>query len=182
MRIFSFFILLLLFNCKESPEQVRNSNDTASAESKTEFSDNTDMIELEVYDYEGLKPLLSTSDDKTYVVNFWATWCAPCIKELPYFEKLNKEYKNKNVEVILVSLDFPSKYESKLKPYIKENNLKSKVVALDDVDSNSWIPQISEDWSGAIPATLIFNKTDRSFYEGSFDYEGLENAVKPFIN
>ena len=54
------------------------------------------------------------------MINFWATWCAPCVKELPYFEEVNKEFKDKNTEVILVSLDFPSQIESKLKPYLKK--------------------------------------------------------------
>lgn len=138
-------------------------------------------IELEVYDYYGLEPFLNKTDDKTYVVNFWATWCAPCIKELPYFEKLNETYSNQDVEVLLVSLDFPKQYDSKLKPFIEEHKLKSKVVALNDVDTNSWIPKVSEEWSGAIPATLIYNKDKRQFYEQSFDYEQLEMQIQQFL-
>ncbi|MEZ4802111.1 MAG: TlpA disulfide reductase family protein [Gelidibacter sp.] len=136
---------------------------------------------LEVYDYEGLKKFLSTDSETTYVVNFWATWCAPCVKELPYFEQLNANYTDKHVEVILVSLDFPNKYDSNLKPFIKDHKLRCKVVALNDPDSNSWIPQISETWSGAIPATLIYNKDKRQFYEQSFTYDELETEVKQFL-
>jgi thiol-disulfide isomerase/thioredoxin len=139
-----------------------------------------EVTSVKKYTFNELKPLLEKNDDKTYVVNFWATWCAPCVKELPYFEKLNKEY-SQDVEVILVSLDFPSKYESKLKPYIKNKNLKSKVVALNDVDSNTWIPKVDESWTGAIPATVIFNKTERKFYEQSFNYDELETEVKQFL-
>lgn len=137
---------------------------------------------LAIYDYKGLKPLLEKSDNKTYVVNFWATWCKPCVKELPAFEKLNKEYSAKNVEVILVSLDFSSQIESALKPFIKKENLQSKVVVLDDADQNTWIPQISKKWSGAIPATLIYNKNKRAFFERSFTYEELQNELENFIN
>ena len=136
---------------------------------------------LEIYDYDGLEPLLSMNDDKTYVVNFWATWCAPCIKELPHFEKLNQNYKGKNVEVILVSLDFPKMYDKKLKPYIKEHDLKSRVVALDDPDMNIWIPKVYENWTGAIPATLIYNKSGREFYERSFNYDELVTELRQFI-
>ena len=137
---------------------------------------------LEVYDFNGLEKYLNRSDDKIYVVNFWATWCAPCVKELPYFEQLNVEYAKDNVEVILVSLDFPSKYDSNLKPYISEKQLKSKVIALNDTDSNTWIPKVDENWSGAIPATIIYNKDKRKFYEKSFDYQALEKEVKQFLN
>lgn len=137
--------------------------------------------ELEIYDYSGLEQFLTRNDEKTYVVNFWATWCAPCVKEMPYFEKLNAEYKSKGVEVILVSLDFPKQFETKLKPFIKNKNLQSKVVVLDDPDANSWIPKISEDWSGSIPATLIYNKDKRQFYEQSFNFDELETEVKQFL-
>jgi thiol-disulfide isomerase/thioredoxin len=137
-----------MFSCKNETKVVVNNSLV------TEVQD----IDLEVDDFNGLQKYLNTTSDKTYVVNFWATWCSPCIKELPFFEELNKNYSSKNVEVILVSLDFPNKYETSLKPFIKEKNLQSKVVALNDTDSNTWIPKVSEDWSGAIPATLIFNK------------------------
>ena len=136
---------------------------------------------LEIYDFEGLKPFLKTNTDKTYVVNFWATWCAPCVKELPYFEAVNAAYNDKDVEVLLVTLDFPKKYDSHVKPFIKKHGLKSKVVALNDMDSNTWIPAINPDWSGAIPATLIFNKHKRQFYEQTFTYEELETELKKFL-
>lgn len=137
---------------------------------------------LEVYDFEGIQKFLNKRDDKIYVVNFWATWCIPCVKELPYFEKLNKEFKDKNVEVLLISLDFPNQYNSKLKPFLKKRNIESKVIALNDTDMNTWIPKVNENWSGSIPATLIYNKNTRDFYEKSFTYEELENKVKSLLN
>lgn len=164
-------VLMVFFSCKNTSEKERVAEVNRSVDTE---------ISLEVYDFNGLEKFLSAKDDKTYVVNFWATWCAPCIKELPYFEKLNKEY-SEDVEVILVSLDFPSKYESKLKPYIKKNNLQSKVVALNDVDSNTWIPKVDESWTGAIPATIIFNKDKRKFYERSFNYDELKTEVEQFL-
>jgi thiol-disulfide isomerase/thioredoxin len=141
----------------------------------------TKEIELEIYDYAGLETFLNKKDESIYVVNFWATWCAPCIKELPFYERLNETYADRDVEVLLVSLDFPKQYETKLKPYIKDKKLKSKVIALNDVDSNYWIPKISEDWTGALPATLIYNKDKRHFYEKSFTYKELETELKHFL-
>lgn len=163
----------MLVSCKE---KERSKTDD-SALVPTEIQHN----ELEIYDFQGFEKFLSTTSDKTYVINFWATWCAPCIQELPYFELLNSGYADKNVEVILLSLDFPKKFESNLKPFIKEKNLNSKVMAINDVDFNSWIRKVSEDWTGAIPATLIFNKDKRQFYEKPFTYVELENEVKQFI-
>ena len=138
-------------------------------------------INITSYSYESLAPLLHKSDDKIYVINFWATWCKPCIEELPAFEKLHSNYKDKNVEVILVSLDFPNQIETMLKPFILDHNLQAKVVLLNDPDQNTWIPEISDTWSGAIPATLIYNKDSREFYEQSFTYNLLINEVTKFI-
>ena len=101
---------------------------------------------------------------------------------MPYFEKINKAYANQNVEVLLVSLDFPKQVDKKLIPFIKRRNLQSEVVLLDDTNENVWIPAINENWSGALPATLIYNKNNRKFYEQSFTYEALENELKIFIN
>ena len=174
------FAILLVSSCtnknKKTEVAIRINNEMANNDTlKTD-------IELEVYDFEGFKKFLNKSDNKIYVINFWATWCAPCIKELPYFEKLNEQYKDENVEVILVSLDFPHLYESKLKPFIVKKELNSKVIALDDSDTNTWIPQIDETWSGSIPATFIYKNDNKKFFEQSFNFEELEKVVKQFRN
>ena len=139
----------------------------------------TDVLTV---DYNGLKPHLNKIEDKIYVVNFWATWCGPCVKELPYFEQIGQEYKDKNVEVLLVSLDFPKQKEKKLIPFINKKNLQSEVILLDDTNEQVWIKDISENWTGAIPATLIYNKDQRKFFEKSFTKEELETEIKSFIN
>ena len=139
-----------------------------------------DPIDLEVYNFEGIAPYLNLEGSKTYVVNFWATWCAPCVKELPHFEALQSKYID-SVEVILVSLDFPHQYETKLKPFIQKHQLKSKVVVLDDPDMNSWIPRVNPQWDGAIPVTLIYNVSKRSFYSRTFTYKELETELKTFL-
>lgn len=139
-------------------------------------------ISVKSLTYSELKPLLEVKDEKVYVVNFWATWCAPCVKELPYFEELEENYKNQNVEVLLVSLDFPNKKESKLLPFLTEKKIKSKVVLLDDPNEDVWIQAIDSSWSGALPATLIYSKNKRKFFEQSFTRESLNKEIKKFLN
>ena len=136
------------------------------------------QIEVPSMSYQELYPLLNQKGNKTYVVNFWATWCAPCIKELPYFEELNN---NKNIEVILVSLDFPKHKEKLLLPFIKKRQLSSRVILLDDDNENFWINDISSTWSGALPATLIYTQNRRGFYEQSFTKEELFQEVKSYF-
>ena len=120
---------------------------------------------------------LQKKNDTTYVINFWATWCKPCVEELPAFEKINEQYSEQKVKVILASLDFPDRIEKQVIPFIKKYNLQSEVVLLDDPDANSWIPMVSQEWSGAIPATVIYNQEDRKFFEGSFTYDELKTEL-----
>lgn len=168
------FVFLGFISCKKEVVKVDNN-----------FKQNEEVassISVKSYTYNELKPLLERKDDKTYIINFWATWCGPCVKELPYFEKINTDYTSKNVEVLLVSLDFPKQVEKKLIPFIAKKKLQSKVVLLDDINEDIWIKAIDSTWSGAIPATLIYNKNKRKFYEKSFDYKTLENELKTFLN
>ena len=137
----------------------------------------TSKNEVTSLSYDELKPMLFQKENKTYVVNFWATWCAPCVKELPYFEAINQ---NLNVDVLLVSLDFPKHKESRLLPFIKKHQLQSKVVHLDDANENFWINAIDSTWSGAIPATLIYNQNKRMFYEQSFTEDELNQIINTF--
>ena len=104
------------------------------------------------------------------------------MKELPYFEQLNEKYKNQNVKVILVSMDMPKKVESALIPFVIKKKLKSDVLHLDDPDANAWIEKVDKNWSGAIPATVIYNANTRIFYERSFTYAELENELLKIIN
>ena len=130
----------------------------------------------------GLKTLedrLSNGEDTTYVVNFWATWCGPCVKELPYFEALEKANQGKPFKVLLVSLDFVTQLKSKVIPFVEGKNLISEVVLMDEDRPNQWIPRVSEKWSGALPATLFVNaqKKTRHFHEGSFEEGELEKLL-----
>ena len=136
-----------------------------------------DGITVASYDFNSLEPLLNQQNDTTYVVNFWATWCQPCVAELPNFEKLNEVYKSKKVKVILVSLDMSKSVESSLIPFLKRKKIQSLVVHLNDPDANSWIDKVDPKWSGALPATVIYNKNTRQFYEQSFTFTALEQKL-----
>jgi thiol-disulfide isomerase/thioredoxin len=124
--------------------------------------------QVEVVKFSFIESLLKNKSDTTFVINFWASWCKPCVKELPAFEELNLKNENKNIKVILISLNFKSELETKL-----------KIVLLDEPDYNSWINKVNENWGGAIPATLIINYKNnvKQFYEKEFTFEELENKL-----
>lgn len=146
-------------------------------QSKTKSNNKT----IIVYNFDSLEPLLYTNSNKIHIVNFWAMWCAPCVKELPILKAYQKIHPN--VEVLLVSMDFPEDIETELKPFLKEKGITSKVVMLDDPDANTWIDKIDPNWSGSIPFTIIFNSEKRSFHERDFEsIEDLEQEVNNTIN
>jgi thiol-disulfide isomerase/thioredoxin len=125
-----------------------------------------------------LQQLINKPSDRVLVINFWATWCAPCVKEIPFFEKLNQE--NKGVDVTLVSMDYDlDPNPEKVYRFITRKKLQSKVVILAEQNPNDWIDKIDKNWSGALPATLIVNtKTGkRNFIQKELHEGDLEKLI-----
>lgn len=143
----------------------------------------TDTLSIQILNYDQLKPLLHIDNDTTYLVNFWATWCAPCVQELPYFVALDSIHQGAPFKLILVSLDFKKDYLRKLEPFVEEKGLEDYVVVLEDNRTNYWIDDIDPSWSGAIPATLVYKGGQRAFFERTFHHtDELKDIVKPFLN
>ena len=150
MKPLGFLLVLLLLSCGQGQPKDAVAVVTVLVE-EVSITSNA----FKIVDYDGLEDYLEKSKVAITVVNFWATWCKPCIKELPYFEEVEAKYDDQDVDVILVSLDFPDQIE-RLNKFIEKRNLKSEVVMLDDPDANSWINKVDPSWSGAIPATIIY--------------------------
>lgn len=118
--------------------------------------------------------------DTLYVVNFWATWCSPCVAELPNFSKLQKTYAQNKVKVILISMDFKSKLQTEVTPFVRKNKIPLEVYLASRTDDQAWISQIDKNWSGALPGTLIINnkKGIHKFYEKDFSFEELNKLYQ----
>ncbi|MCB0442848.1 MAG: redoxin domain-containing protein [Flavobacterium sp.] len=181
MKLLSLILFVLMFqSCLDKKSET--TSEVAMKENIQTNEDDFNSKKVVSLNFDELEQrYLQKNNDSIYIINFWATWCKPCIKELPAFEKLASDYSDKKVKLLLVSLDFPDKLESQVIPFIKKNNIQSEVVLLDDADANSWIPKVSPQWSGAIPATVIYKKEDRKFYEQSFTFEVLETELKTFL-
>lgn len=138
---------------------------------------------VRVIHFEDLQKQINKLSDTTLVVHFWATWCRPCIEELPNYERLSQEFIKKKIRFLLVSMDFPKDLRDKVVPFVTKNNINSEVVLLDEPDYNAWIDEIDKDWSGTIPATLMVNLTMRKrvFFEGQANMEKFLQELKEMI-
>ena len=125
-----------------------------------------------------LQKVMTAPGDQIRVINFWATWCGPCIKELPLFEKLNRE--RKDVAVTLVSMDMDlDPNPEKVRKFVTRKKLASTVLILDETDPNSYIDKIEKQWSGALPATIVINSKNgkRKFVEKELHEGDLEKLI-----
>ncbi len=132
--------------------------------------------ELENYIQSSTRPL---------VVNFWATWCAPCLHELPYFQQTVRQYADKNVELVLVSMDLPRGPEKKIQDFAVQHALQGTIFWLNETNADLFCPKIDASWDGSIPSTLFINKKtgyrkffDRQLTEPQFRTE-VQRLVKP---
>lgn len=157
LRLLLFYILVLIPSIlagQETPQQIR------------------------VVGTEGLIEICSRKNDTTYVINFWATWCKPCLEEMPYFEQVHAGQFTHPVKVILVSLDFEDHLSSKVQSFVQKNKIQSEVVLMNNTKYNSWIDLIEPTWSGAIPATMVRKDKKVLFTEKSFtSFEELREFI-----
>ncbi|MBB3699879.1 redoxin domain-containing protein [Flammeovirga yaeyamensis] len=162
-------MMLSLSACQENKPLVLHPDKTIS----------TSTTEIQYFEnFDKLAPLFKHQDDTLRVINFWATWCAPCVKEIPFFTTLDQEFKsqNKKSKVMLISLDLS---EKNLVKFIDKNKINTTSYWLDDANANYWIGEIEKDWDGAIPVTLFIKGQNKKFHFG--DFESLDD-IKTIIN
>jgi thiol-disulfide isomerase/thioredoxin len=113
------------------------------------------------------------------VINFWATWCRPCIKEMPVFQQIHEDYEDSEIKVLLVSLDFSEHLEDRVIPFVNHRKIESDVILLDDVDYNSWIDRVDVNWQGEIPFTWIIDRKNGEQYShyGEITREKLNEII-----
>jgi thiol-disulfide isomerase/thioredoxin len=171
MRLFiTFFTLLLLTGCNESETEV-------------DLAPYKNVIEQKIVDFEGYKSAVMQKDNVLYVVNFWATWCVPCVEELPQFIELNEQFRNERFNMTFVTLDGAKDFEKRVLPFAEKHNMNADLLLLDDVKNmNTWIKEVNPKWSGAIPATVFYkNGKQLYFKEGQLSKAELETLIKKHL-
>lgn len=127
-----------------------------------------------------IQQILVTHTDTVLVINFWATFCKPCVEEIPYLQQIANKFKVSKVGLLLVSLDLPTYYPAKIAAFAKKRRFTAPLAWLNETDADYFCPLIDKKWSGVIPATLIVNtKTGyRAFYESQLSPTAFETAIQ----
>lgn len=135
--------------------------------------------EVSTITYSDLQARIKNGKDTTYLVNFWATWCAPCIKEMPHFDKLQKDYSHLPLKVVFMSLDFITE-KDRVEEFLQKRKFASEAFLVSRKSDQAFIEEVDKGWEGAIPATLIINNGNsvRKFFQKEFSYEELENTYQ----
>ena len=140
--------------------------------------------QIKVYEtFDAFETAFIKNPEKQRVINFWATWCKPCVEELPFFMEWKKGNKNNAIDLVLVSLDRAKDLETRVVPFLKKNNIKAINILLADGKASQWIDRVDSKWSGAIPATLFVKGTKKQFFEKEYhSTEELKQDISAFFD
>jgi len=117
-------------------------------------------------------------NDTLYVVNFWATWCKPCVAELPYFEEASRKFANQKLKVVFVSLNYARELAA-VDNFVKKKKMQSTCYLLNAGNPNNWIDKIEPEWNGSIPATIMYKGDKKVFFrEGEFTQTELDSIIQ----
>lgn len=150
----------------------------------TLFQGATQAQQVQTVDAAWIQSIQQSKSDTLYIINFWATWCKPCIGELPVFDSITKMYSGEKLKVIMVSNDMKKDADAKLAGFISSNKMQSQVVWMSDLNANNWINKVDESWSGSIPATWVFKNSVafRYFKEGEITFQELKLIIDQTID
>ena len=172
----------MLFSCKHNSKNKGDNTKVsdASADNRIEETNNqqTQGIKVIQSNFSKIQDLLDTKSDTIYITNYWATWCPPCVKEIPDFVKLQNQYKNKKVKFIFVSID-ETEDQAKLQSFVKENKMKNVYnISREELLSN--IGSISTDLVGGIPVTIIQKGDKREGFLGNISNEFVIEKIQQY--
>ncbi|RAJ02493.1 thiol-disulfide isomerase/thioredoxin [Chitinophaga skermanii] len=128
---------------------------------------------------DGLTTVLQPLSDSSYIINFWATWCKPCIEEIPHFETQSQLPQNHNIQFKYISVDLPDAYPDDILAFVKKLGLQSPVYWLNESNANKFVGLVDKSWKGGIPCTLFINPKTKyhKFLEGKIPPEKLAQEI-----
>lgn len=128
---------------------------------------------------DGIKAAMGT----VVVMNLWATWCPPCVAEMPEFARFYNETKRSDVTFISVSANAPETIAGEVKPFVEKKKLPFPVSVLSKADPEAIGKATGAEISGALPCTLIYDRKGKlqKTLEEPITFDGLMALVKPLL-
>lgn len=117
------------------------------------------------------------------IINFWATWCKPCLEEMPYFQEEAANHAGDSLKLILVSVDFQEEFPAGIKATAERRKITMPIFWLDETNADYFCPKIDPKWSGSVPATLLINNTTgyRKFFEEELSRDKLKKEIMAIL-
>ncbi|WP_294218717.1 TlpA disulfide reductase family protein [uncultured Chryseobacterium sp.] len=132
---------------------------------------------------ENMGQYLAQKNDTLYVTNFFATWCGPCMKEIPHFKKKIEELKGQPVKFTFVDMDDSSEWNGAVKKFGEENGLTDHIILLDGkkLDKN-FFPNNFQKWDGgSIPFTYMRKGDKTDEYLGNMSEDELTSKINTML-
>jgi thiol-disulfide isomerase/thioredoxin len=145
---------------------------------------NGSLYQVEKLDEQGFKELIQKRDGKALFLNVWATWCVPCTEEFPDVVRLKNVYKDKNIEFVGVSADYPDEIESKIVPFIRKHKVNFRIYVMNAANEQAFINMVDPDWNGGLPATFLYdeNGVKKEYILGKRDFAFFKERIEQDLN
>jgi thiol-disulfide isomerase/thioredoxin len=154
-------------------------NSLVNSSCKTEIKPKFEIVEH----FNEIENIFEKSNDTTYVINFWATTCPPCLQELPHFETSSENHREDKYKTFLINIDEFKRIEKNVIPFLNKLKIKNDVYALIDDDMSSWTAKVNKEWYGALPYTVIYKGKNKKYFFGAFKKEqDLEKELTELLN
>jgi thiol-disulfide isomerase/thioredoxin len=178
LKLFSAVLIIIFFisGC--------SNDDRAKTEENNLKKDYVYTNSIEVIDLNRLEEIISNRNGRILFINVWATWCAPCVEEFPDLVRLDKNYSGENVDFISLSVDLPDEIESGIRPFLNAQKAEFPVYVINEKDAEKFIEYLSNEWSGAIPASFIYDESgvQQKFIEGARTYDVFAGEIDKVKN
>jgi thiol-disulfide isomerase/thioredoxin len=135
---------------------------------------------------EGLKKLLQrdANDPRPLLINFWATWCGPCREEFPDLVRIDNDYRKRNLDFVIVSLDDPSEIKTTVPRFLQRMRARMPAYLLNETEPNAAINAVDPEWAGGMPATFLLDRSGQVVYKhlGPVKPEELRREIDKTMN
>ena len=138
----------------------------------------SEPVKVDLVDAEGLKALRKVASGKLRLINFWATWCGPCVTEFPELVEINRMYRHRAFEFVAVAANYPDEQKEVLR-FLQQQHASNQNLLFGDRDKYKLIDAFDKDWNGALPYTVLLSPSGEVLYkqQGELDPLDLKRVI-----